>query len=159
MVQIQIALYDLLPPGKLSTAFYIFGVGIYHSAIRIPELQVEFAFGGILPQSPVSLNSNDTKSSHSNTRSTDSSDGIADDGTESGKIDTRTGIFALPSPEDHRVVERLMPGLRFLRRIDAGEAFNVDWVKLQGEERRSQRNSTCQNHYLTPLNLLISYRT
>jgi hypothetical protein len=55
-------------------------------------------------------------------------------GSHEGKdVSTLTGIFVLPSPEDAKVTERLMPGLRFIKRIDMGEAFGMDWVKLQGD--------------------------
>lgn len=110
MVQVEIALYDLLPPGKLSTAFYYFGVGIYHTSVRIPELQVEFAYGGILP----------------------GSQGNRD-------VSNLTGIFVLPSPDDPRVTERLMPGLRFLQRIDVGEAFGAAWERNVNSRQKSRR--------------------
>lgn len=112
MVQVEIALYDLLPPGKLSSTFYYLGVGIYHTSIRIPELQVEFAYGGILP------------------------------GSHTGKdVSVMTGIFVLPSPENPRVPERLMPGLRFIKRMDVGEAYGEDWrknVKPKIERKRHE---------------------
>lgn len=109
----EIALYDLLPPGKLSTTFYYLGVGIYHTSVRIPELQVEFAYGGILPGSQPNRD-----------------------------VSKVTGIFVLPSPDDPRVAERLMPGLRFVRRIDVGEAFGVDWQKNAKSKRRLGRDNS-----------------
>ena len=113
MVQVEIALYDLLPPGKLSTTFYYLGVGIYHTSVRIPELQVEFVYGGILPGSQPNRD-----------------------------VSKVTGIFVLPSPDDPRVAERLMPGLRFVRRIDVGEAFGADWHKNVKSKRRLARDSS-----------------
>lgn len=89
-VAVEIAVYDLLPPSKLSSFFYYAGVGIYHTAIRIPALGVEYAFGGSL--------SLDTGQSNV------------------------SGIFSLPSPEDASAVERMMPGLRFVKRIPVGTA-------------------------------------
>lgn len=94
MVRIQIAVYDLLAPSRISSAFFYLGVGIYHTAVRVPELGVEFAYGGI--------NSSSSSSAHHGS----------------------TGIFSVPSPEDAGAIERLMPGIRFLTRIDVGEAFN-----------------------------------
>lgn len=121
MVQVEIALYDLLPPGKLSTTFYYLGVGIYHTSIRIPELQVEFAYGGVPP------------------------------GSQTGRdVSTLTGIFVLPSPEDHRVTERLMPGLRFIRRIAVGEAFGDDWLRSSKDVAgllRPRSKSICLGAY------------
>lgn len=119
MVLVEIALYDLLPPGKLSTTFYYLGVGIYHTSIRIPELQVEFAYGGLLP------------------------------GSHAGRdVSTQTGIFVLPSPEDHTVTERLMPGLRFIRRIEVGEAFGQDWVRNCKKNSSQSRPHSMSNRTL-----------
>ncbi|EGG11100.1 uncharacterized protein MELLADRAFT_115382 [Melampsora larici-populina 98AG31] len=45
-LHVVLVVYDLLPAGKLSNIAWYLGVGLYHSAIRIPELGREFAFGG-----------------------------------------------------------------------------------------------------------------
>ncbi|CAD6567543.1 MAG: hypothetical protein CYPHOPRED_001790 [Cyphobasidiales sp. Tagirdzhanova-0007] len=103
MTQVQIAVYDLLPASRIATAFYHLGVGIYHTAVRIPELGVEYAYGGLL------LSSSSSSSSTNRAKQ------------------TCTGIFSIPSPEDPCVPERLMPGIRFLARIDVGEAFGEAW--------------------------------
>ncbi|KAG0150193.1 hypothetical protein CROQUDRAFT_652603 [Cronartium quercuum f. sp. fusiforme G11] len=45
-IRVVLVVYDLLPPGKLSNLAWLLGVGLYHSAVRIPELGREIAFGG-----------------------------------------------------------------------------------------------------------------
>ncbi|GAA98385.1 uncharacterized protein L969DRAFT_59159 [Mixia osmundae IAM 14324] len=45
-VRIELAVYDLLPESRLASLAFAAGVGIYHSAIRIPSIGLEFAFGG-----------------------------------------------------------------------------------------------------------------
>jgi hypothetical protein len=106
--RIEIAVYDLLPASKISSAFYYLGCGIYHTAIRIPELQIEYAYGGLLPSSSSSSSS-------------------------SKQRNEATGIFSIPSPDDHRIPERYMPGVRFVARIDVGEAFNPRWIRKYGD--------------------------
>lgn len=92
-IRVEVAVYDLLPASRLATSLWYLGCGLYHTAIRLPDLEVEFAFGGLVPT---------LGSSHDARRQ------------------NMTGIFSLPSPEDARAVERLMPGLRYVRRIDLG---------------------------------------
>ena len=92
--RVEIAVYDLLPDSRLATSLWYLGCGLYHTAVRIPDLQVEYAFGGLLP----TLSSSRVNDERRN----------------------MTGIFSVPSGEDPRIVERLMPGLRFVRRIDVG---------------------------------------
>lgn len=46
VLHVVLVVYDLLPAGKLSNIAWFLGVGLYHSAIRIPQLGREFAFGG-----------------------------------------------------------------------------------------------------------------
>ena len=45
-VQVILVVYDLLPSGKLSDLAWLFGVGLYHTAVKIPALGREIAFGG-----------------------------------------------------------------------------------------------------------------
>ncbi|MBW0525942.1 hypothetical protein O181_065657 [Austropuccinia psidii MF-1] len=45
-IQVILVVYDLLPQGKLSNLAWLFGLGLYHSAVRIPAIGREIAFGG-----------------------------------------------------------------------------------------------------------------
>ncbi|PLW27860.1 hypothetical protein PCANC_23406 [Puccinia coronata f. sp. avenae] len=45
-VQVFLVVYDLLPSGKLSDLAWLFGVGLYHTAVKIPAIGREIAFGG-----------------------------------------------------------------------------------------------------------------
>jgi hypothetical protein len=106
-VRVEIAIYDLLPASRLSTSLWYIGCGLYHTAVRIPELQVEYAYGGLLPTLSATSSRNDPRRD-------------------------MTGIFAVPSPEDGRAVERLMPGLRFVQRIDVGNVHILGNNSRQG---------------------------
>lgn len=93
--RVEIAVYDLLPASRLSLSLWYLGCGLYHTSIRLPDLRIELAYGGLLP----TLDS--------------SSDDVR-------RRQQMTGIFSLPSPDDSASVERLMPGLRFIKRFDVG---------------------------------------
>ncbi|KAI5369207.1 putative PPPDE peptidase domain-containing protein [Septoria linicola] len=43
---IYINIYDLLPPGRLSSLLWTLGSSLLHSGVVIPTLSLEFAFGG-----------------------------------------------------------------------------------------------------------------
>jgi len=45
-IQVFLVVYDLLPSGKLSDLAWLFGVGLYHTAVKIPTIGREIAFGG-----------------------------------------------------------------------------------------------------------------
>ncbi|KAH9469712.1 hypothetical protein MJO29_003867 [Puccinia striiformis f. sp. tritici] len=45
-VQVILVVYDLLPSGKIADLAWILGVGLYHTAIKIPAIGSEIAFGG-----------------------------------------------------------------------------------------------------------------
>ncbi|KAA1078954.1 hypothetical protein PGTUg99_013236 [Puccinia graminis f. sp. tritici] len=45
-VQVILVVYDLLPSGKLSDLAWLLGVGLYHTAVKIPAIGREIAFGG-----------------------------------------------------------------------------------------------------------------
>lgn len=45
-VQVILVVYDLLPAGNISTLAWAFGVGLYHSAVKIPAIRKEITFGG-----------------------------------------------------------------------------------------------------------------
>ena len=82
------------------------GCGIYHTAVRIPELGVEYAFAGISPSTIEAV--------------------AASNARRRRQLLIKSGVFSLPSPEDGTVVERYMPECRFVTRIDMGSATCVD---------------------------------
>ncbi|KNZ46727.1 hypothetical protein VP01_6g4 [Puccinia sorghi] len=45
-IQVFLVVYDLLPSGKLSDLAWLFGLGLYHTAVKIPTIGREIAFGG-----------------------------------------------------------------------------------------------------------------
>ena len=105
-VHVQISVYELTPPGKISTALWVLGCGIYHTAVRIPELGVEYAFAGISPSTIEAV--------------------AASNARRRRQLLIKSGVFSLPSPEDGTVVERYMPECRFVTRINMGPATCVD---------------------------------